>query len=460
MADLEKNSGTVLEQAAGFVSQVSYDDLPQSVVEISKRALIDYVGVTLAGADMPVSTQVQAFSELQSTAGDIAVFGTDKVYNASHAALCNGTASHALDFDDVSWTTIGHPTVSVAPVSFACAQQKGLTGKDVILSYAAGVEVMHKIAGLVMPQTSDKGWHTTPVFGCIGAAAASAWLYKMPEEETRNALGLAVTMASGVRANFGTRTKAFHAGWSAYNGIQAAMFAQAGINSHPNAIEGQDGFAQTFAGMELRVGDVGYGKDWDLDTAGLVFKQYPCCSGSHPAINAFDDLLKEKPFSLEDVDSIHVGVSLLGPRELVSNHPINAVQAKFSMQYALASRLIYGQVSLTEFTDEKVMADDVQNLIPRITMEVDEDLAKLGFIGTAPAKIRVRLKSGEELYTSCDLAKGNPEKPLTDEELSAKFMACAAPVIGENKAMALLEKLFILEQIDSLDEVLEVMVPN
>ncbi|GAL03422.1 immune-responsive protein 1 [Photobacterium aphoticum] len=206
-------------------------------------------------------------------------------------------------------------------------------------------------------------------------------------------------------------------------------------------LENADGFAACFTGLTLDAPSVASMTEWDILTPGVVFKQYPCCSGSHPAIDCLSDAIEHHGIQADNIERIDVGVSLLGPRELVCNAPTNAIEAKFSMQYALAARLHYGQVGLSQFTDEAVQDETIQDWIRRIHMAIDPELAKLGFIGTAPAKLAITTKDGKTLHFANDLAKGNPEKPLSEQDIAHKFFQCVTPMLGETRTASLYENL-------------------
>ncbi|PSW11407.1 MmgE/PrpD family protein [Photobacterium sanctipauli] len=445
-------SEPLLRQIARWCVNLQWRDIPEPVVALARTAMTDYVAVTIAGSDMPVAKHVQAFAASRIEQGKCQIFGTNQTSNVAYASYANGAASHALDFDDVSWTTIGHPTVTVAPVVFAVAQQRQLGGEAMLLAYIAGVEAQHQIARWLMPRLSEQGWHTTPTIGVFGAAVAAGVMMGLDEETLTHALAIAASSASGVRGNFGSQTKAMHAGLAAYSGVNAAELAQIGVTGQPNVIEAPDGFGQCFAQRTDFGGAVlTLGKQWDLIDSGLVFKQYPCCSGSHPAIDCWDELLQERSIHPDEIEYIQVGASLLGPRELVCNLPQNAIEAKFSMQYALAARLIHGEVGVASFTDGKVQEPQVQALMGKIQMRVDPELEKLGFIGTAPVKIRIYLKSGDTLFIENDLAKGNPEKPLSATDIERKFTACVAPKVGEVQCQQWLAVLGQLEAATSAD---------
>ncbi len=413
-------SQPLLRDIADWCCSLKLEHIPESVLDVARTAITDYIGVTIAGSQTTVARNVQRFAATRAEIGACQVLGTGQTSSMAYAAYANAVASHALDFDDVSWATIGHPTVTVAPAAFAAAEQQQLGGDAILLAYITGVEAQHQIARWVMPALSEQGWHTTPVIGIIGAVVAVAKLLELDTDSLTNALAIAASSASGVRGNFGSQSKALHAGMAAFNAINAVELAQMGVSGKADVIEASDGFARCFSGVSLEQPEVTLGKEWDLLSPGLVFKRYPCCSGSHPAIDCLSDLLEEQNIPLCELESISVGVSLLGPRELVCNHPNNAIEAKFSMQYALAARWVYGAVSLNQFTDEAVQNPEVQRLLPKITMTVDPELEKLGFIGTAPVKLSIRLKDGRVIKAENNLARGNPEKPLMHREIEGK----------------------------------------
>ncbi len=415
--------------------------------------MIDYAGVTLAGCKEPVSRSIQAYVRRHSAQSESRVFGRDILVSCDLGALANGVAGHALDYDDVSWTTIGHPTVTVAPAVFASGEVRHAPGQEILRAYAVGVEIQNKIAALAMPDASSNGWHTTSVFGPFGAAVASALINTLEYEPFISALGIAASMAGGIRANFGTMTKAYHAGMTAFNGITAVSLARLGLTAAEDAIEAQDGFVQVFSGKKPKKCALRFGETWDIITPGLVFKRYPCCSGTHPAVDCMMEILEETPFSADQVESIHVGVSLPGLKELVCHSPTTPTEARFSMEHALAAAIVYRKIGLSEFTSESVNDPGIREIIPKITMEIDPQLAKLGFIGRAPAKLRIALKDGRLLKGRCDLAKGNPEKPLNDEELSAKFFECASKVFEPDRSQRVFDALLSIEKVEDINSI-------
>ena len=425
------------------MAEQSYDTIDKTVLHLAKRAILDYLGCAVAGQREAVVGNLIALYGAKARQGESTAFGGK--YSREDAAMINAVAGHALDFDDTSWTTIGHPTTVAAPVVFAEAERLKLSGRYVLAAYSIGVEVAHTFARMTMPEVSERGWHTTCVYGTIAAAAASAWIRRLSPEITVNALGIALSRAGGIRSNFGSMTKPLHAGLAVKAGMECADMAEAGVSASRNAFEAADGFADCF-GASSRTQAASFGKPWDLATKGLAFKLYPCCSGAHPALDLLGDLMRQGTFKADDVESIHAGLSLLGPRELVNHQPKTPLEARFSLEYTISAMLLRGQLTLDELTPEAVAAPDIQAFMRRVSMAVDEDLAKLGFIGTAPVKLRITLKNGQIITAANDLARGNPEKPLTDQDFSEKFMRNATRFLPQKTTQQLLEALFALDE--------------
>ncbi|WP_438465962.1 MmgE/PrpD family protein [Marinomonas sp. PE14-40] len=453
----------ILTQAARFLVSLQYSDLPSDVTNTAKRAVLDYIGVAIAGCDQPVAENLRHWASQRSQGGNASIIGHDFNLDVENAALVNAASGHALDFDDTSWATIGHPSTVIIPALLALAEEQDLSGKALLTAYIAGVEVAHKVADLMMPETSENGWHTTGVFYTLGTAAAVCQLLDLDEAMTTRALALSLSRSSGIRSNFGTQAKPYHAGMAAKSGLEAVSLAQHGITSAPTALEGVDGFIQCYASDALAkkvrtmVKPILFGVGWDISTKGYAFKKYPNCSGNHPACDLMETLVQEDKVTWQEIESIHCGVSLLGPKELVCHQPKTPVEARFSLEYSIAASLIYGQLTLEEFTQEKIMDPRVQSLMQSITMEIDDDLAKLGFIGTAPVKIWIKTKTGDSLFLENDLAIGNPEKPFSDEDFRAKFAKCVAGKLSPENEKTLLNQLFQLEQVEHIKSVTQLI---
>lgn len=287
---------TIAETLAERIAAVTFESLPPDAVHWAKVAILDTVGCILAGANEPCARIIGRQATIGTTGGDCLVFGHDRRVGPLEAALINGTAAHALDYDDCSDTLGGHPSAPVLPALFALAETRGSNGRDFIAAYVTGWEAETRVARGINFHRYEKGWHPTATIGVFGAAAACARLMGLPPEQIARALALAATFSSGIKANFGTMTKPLHVGHAARNGLLAALLASDGFTARADAFEHKQGFLNVFNGAGNydadRITD-GWGDPWDIVSPGLAIKQYPCCGSTHPAIDAMLMLVRE-----------------------------------------------------------------------------------------------------------------------------------------------------------------------
>lgn len=438
-----------IEKAADFVLAAQREPIADEAISEAKSAFIDYIAVTIGGAREPVAANVFSWAAQRSSGSSCLVIGRTDRLDPENAALCNAASGHALDFDDTSWSTIGHPTTVVAPAAIAIGEVTQASGREVLSAYLVGVEVSHRLADISMPFVSENGWHTTGVYYAIGAAAAACYLLRLDRQTTINALGLSISRASGVRSNFGTQAKPYHAGMAAKNGLEAVSLAQAGVTASASAVEGADGFLDCFAGNRSayveRMSGLTFGQPFDLVSRGLAYKRYPCCSGSHPACDLMLELVNEHNLKPADIAAIRVGASLLAERELVCHNPTTPQQARFSMEFALAVAVSRRGLGLDSFRNEVLEDPDVQSLMAKVHLELDDELVKLGFIGTAPVKLQITLTNGKVIGGARDLAVGNPERPFSDDDRKNKFVMCASRLLDVGAAEHAYRKLQMLD---------------
>ena len=277
---------TIAEALAERIASVRYDALPEEAVHWARVAIIDTVGCTLAGASEPCARIV---ARVTASDGPCLIFGTEQRVAPLDAALINGTASHALDFDDCSDTLGGHPSAPILPALFALAETRTVDGRAFIAAYVAGWETETRIARGVNFHHYEKGWHPTATLGVFGSTAACCHLLGLTPEATATALGLAASFASGVKANFGTMTKPLHVGHCSRNGMLAALLAADGFTANAGALEHRQGFLHVFNGEGNFDADAilrDWGQPWDIVQPGVAIKQYPCCGSTHPAVDA------------------------------------------------------------------------------------------------------------------------------------------------------------------------------
>jgi 2-methylcitrate dehydratase PrpD len=440
---------------ARFVAGFDARKLPAAARATARRGYFDCLGVALAGSAQPAGQVAAQFAAGQGT-GPATVWGHAFTAPPAIAALVNGTAAHALDYDDVNWALLGHPSVSLVPVTMAVGESVGATGAELIDAYACGFEVLAALGRSTMPGLSfDGGWHATGALGAIGATAAAAHLLKLGLEEVRNALGIAVSEASGVVRNFGTMTKPLHAGLAAQAGVQAAGLAAAGFTADPFSLEGKHGFYACFGARSevkpaalLQLGQV-----WELERTGVVIKPYPCGVAGHPAIDAGLALRQRLgPVSAGRVSRITVGVTSYTLDKMRYGWPQNELQAKFCVPYQLARALVTGPPTLADFTAAGITASpEVRDLAQLTELYLDEEIEhewrRAG--GSRPCRVRIEFSDGSSQTELVRVSKGNPQLPLTDDELRAKFADAASLAAGPDRVAALISA---IEQVDALPQ--------
>ncbi|MGQ0524591.1 MAG: MmgE/PrpD family protein [Betaproteobacteria bacterium] len=415
-----------------------YDDLPPTAIHWAKVGLLDYIGVTVAGSTEPAPRL--ALEALGAPgAGASAVFGMGRRLNGLDAALVNGTASHALDFDDCNNTFGGHPSVPLLPALFALADETGVSGRDFMLAYVTGFEVETKIALGVHFHHYTKGWHPTATLGTFGAAAACAKLMGLDEARTATALAIAASLASGIKANFGTMVKPLHVGQCTRSGLFAAQLARAGFSANPDSVfEHKQGFLNVFNGegtydvarMLARWAD-----PLDIVDPGIAIKQYPCCGSTHSALDAMLTLVRKHDLKPDQVERIDVWTH---PRRLEHTNrpaPQSALDAKFSVQYCLARAVTDRRIMIEHFEGDTYRDAAPQKLLARVHAApygTDRFPADNHF----GAEVQVRTKDGAMYAEKVDQPFGRTSaNPLTKERLREKFENCAARVL-EAKAVA------------------------
>jgi len=429
-----------------FVADLRMHKLPADALPVIHMGFADCCGVMLAGRNEPA---VRLLLETLRPQGEEArlLFGK-RTACAPEAALINGTAAHALDFDDVAQR--GHPSTVLVPAVLAEAEALDASGERMMAAYAAGYETWGELARRDKDQQHDKGWHPTGIFGAIGAAAACASLRGLNAEKAAQAIAIGASQSSGIISNFGTMTKPFHAGRAAQSGVMAARLADAGFTAALDALEHPQGFvaAVSPSGRFDLDSPVEAGVNWNLPVNKLSVKKYPLCFYTHRALDGALDLLRQSPIAAAEVKRVRVSTSRSHAKTLRNSHPRTALEAKFSMQFAMASAIVAGRAGLSELSDDFVNRADVQSLLPRVTIEPDDrkDESSRGY---APFDlVRIETTDGRTLESHpISQVRGGPESPLTREELWAKFEDCAAVGGANGSVRALFDALMCLEKL-------------
>jgi 2-methylcitrate dehydratase PrpD len=434
------------ERLAAFVVETDFETLPAEVVTAAKRAILDTLGVTVAGSVEKGSRILLDSLPATSGAGAATVFGTGLRTTPPEAALANGALGHALDFDDVSGDMRGHPSIPVLPAVLALAEVSEKGGDDALLAFVVGFEAECRLGRALGSSSYARGWHATSVLGVVGAAAACAKLLHLDVAQTRHAFGIATSIASGTRQNFGTMTKPLHAGLAARGGLEAARLAWLGFTGATDIFEAPMGFGPLFSPdgdwQPEGVGDPG--EPWEIVTPGITVKKYPCCYMTHQALDATLAATERRARDREEVDSIEVRVATGSIPALLHHRPTTGLEGKFSMEYCVAAAVLDGSIGLQSFDDEWLRRPAAQDLLRRV--EVVETPA--GEVWSpASTQVTVRMRDGCSLTAEVTRERGDPRDPLSWDELVAKYRECTGRVLPGEQVDRSLELITDFEKI-------------
>lgn len=439
----------LMPKLGGFISRLRYEEIPVRTLEIAKTAIMDTLGVSVAGGTEESARVMGRMALEEHARQESTVYGQRFKSSALQAALVNGTAAHAHDFDH-SFVRGGQPTSPIIPAIFALAEALGSSGRQILEAYVAGVEVVARLV-FAVTGAGGGGWHANGTLGIFGASAGCAKLLGLKASEIETALAIAASMGSGVTANFGTMTKPLHVGLAARNGVLSARLAKSGFTANSQVLEARNGFFDSYyqtGKPDILVFD-DLATRYALEQYGVRFKPYPCGGLTHTAIYATIHLRDEHKITPGSVDHIDVAVPADTAEPLVYRVPKTRLEGKFSMPYLIARALTDGNVTLDTFTDEAVRNEDVRQLLQRVDMTVDSRL-QAGLDGRRPASVSIRLKSGQTLVATEKFPKGSPQVPMTSEELVAKFRACARGVISDTSRDRALRYIGTLETMRSI----------
>jgi len=439
----------ITTELARRIGAIRYEDLPAQLVANAKIAILDTVGVTLAGSREDCATLLMRVPGMTDP-GPSLVFGHRLRTSALNAALVNGTAAHALDFDDVNIALGGHPSAPLVPALFALADTVDASGKDLIAAFVAGFETTTRVARSVNYHHYEKGWHPTVTLGVFGVAAACAHLLKLPEEQTAKALAMAVSLASGVKANFGTMTKPLHVGHCARSGLFAAFLTREGYTANPLAFEHKQGYFNVFNGAGNFVPErifEEWGRPYDLERPGLGIKLYPCCGSTHGPIDAALTLAAKYDIKPDDVERIDLAIHARRLVHVNRPDPQSGLDAKFSVQYCIARALTDRKVVVDHFEGDSYSDPAVRALTQKVRAE--------SYTNPAPdvgdhyrVELAVTLRSGaKHSHTQMRPCGRMPEDPTPPERLAAKFESCAGRALDGAKVSRVLAALRELESV-------------
>lgn len=447
-------------QVAEFIVKTKLKDLPKEVIAVGKKSILDGIGLALSGSVAESGHLTQAYLKANAAKGKASVIGTSMKLAPRYAAFANGIGVHADDYDDTQlavakdrvYGLLTHPTAPALPAALAVGEALGKSGAEVMLAYHIGVEVECKIAEAINPRHYQHGFHATATCGTFAAAAASAKLLGLNVEQTMRALSVAGSQSAGLRENFGTMMKPFHAGRSSESGVVAADFAALGWTATEKILEAPRGFFRAAGGGYDPAAIVGkLGAPWTFADPGVSIKPHPSGSLTHPGMTEMLRLIKANGIKASDVVKVDVGTNHNMPNALIHHQPKNELQAKFSMQFCMAILLIEGRAGLPEFTDEVVNRKDVQAYLKRINFHVHPEAEAAGY-DKMTTIIDVHMKDGRVISGRADFGKGSPANPMSYAEVADKFRGCCTfAKWPKAKTEALIELVARIDKLPDID---------
>jgi 2-methylcitrate dehydratase PrpD len=426
------------QMLAEFVAGFDLRQVPPSVIERARVAFVDTIGVSVAGSHEEVSHIVAEMVKAEGSAPQCTVIGQSLRASPQLAALANGVANHAMDYDFTFMS--GQAVAPVIPALLPVAEVTGATPADVLGAFIVGCEVAARIIRSSPRLTSGGGWHTTGIVGNVAAAAGCAKLMKLKVDQVANAIGISVSLGSGLPVNYGSMTKPLHCGNAARNGVLAALLASKGFTSNAGAFEGNNGFYRTF-GRALPTDFAPFddlGRRWDLEATGYSIKNYPSGGRGHTAIEAALILREKIGVRLAEIANIHCWVSPSSATRVNANYPGDVEAAKFSAAYVIAYSLVHGTPKIKAFTPEALKDERTRAMAKLVTAGPDPNLSDA--LGQNPARLKITLKDGQAFEHQRDYPTGSPKLPMTAKQVEEKFMDCAAQTVSADAA----RKLFAL----------------
>jgi len=465
--DIHSEHGAGLtREVAAFIVDTGFDALPKNLLDIGRKSFLDGIGLALAGSVAATGRIVQDYLKTQNMHGETTVIGTRMRLPERFAAFANGVGVHADDYDDTQlavqkdrvYGLLTHPTAPCLPAALAVAERRDQSGRELTLAYHIGVEVECKVSEAMSPRHYQHGFHSTATCGTLASAAATAKLYGLDLETTLRALGIAASQSAGLRENFGTMTKPFHAGRAAEAGVIAADLAKAGWTATDRILESPRGFFQAHGGgyaLEAIKGKLG--KPWTFVDPGVSIKPHPSGSLTHPGMTTMLGLILEHDIKPEDIERVAVGTNHNMPNALIHHRPSDELQAKFSMEFCMAILLLERRGGLPEFTDETVNRPDVKAMIEKIDFGMHPEAEAAGY-DKMTTIIDIELQDGRKVSGRADFGKGSPANPMSYAEVADKFRGCAE-FAGWDKAKseAIIELVRNLEDLSSARQLTELL---
>jgi 2-methylcitrate dehydratase PrpD len=449
----------VTDTFARFVTDTDDSAISDKALANAKLHILDTLGAALAAVSTPVAAIGLNYCRTVGETPASSVWGTHLKLAVPMAAFANGLLAHAMDYDD--WDAhihAGHPTSMILAAALSLGENINGSGRDLLKAYVFGVEVLTQMAA-ASPDLHKRGFHSTPVWGSIGAVMAAASVLKLSPEQIKAALGIAASGAGGIQRQQGSMVKPFHAGNAARNGVEAALLAEKRFTADAAIIEAPRGFCDTFFGpgtCDYEKMIEGIGKPFFLESPGLGLKLHPCSAPQFLAADAALHLKREHKLRFADVAKIEVSIPPLRYQRHYHSEVKTGLRGKFAINYVVALACLDGKLENETFTDSKANDPQVQDALSRVQVIVDETIPEPG----PYCPVSVELKDGTRFTHTAKVAKGHPENPMSEEEVLEKFRSNARNVISPDSSQALIAAVQNLETLENVKTLINLLRPN
>lgn len=444
---MSANGAGFTAKLASFISHTDTVKIPQWAYEHAKVAFMDWLAVTFAGKDDPLVVKLMDYTDMMGGNEQATIIGYHRKKDVSSAALINGSASHALDYDDTLVSFLGHPSVTIFPALLALSEWRSKSGHEFLTAYLIGLQAGGTVGACASLDHYMAGWHATSTLGHLASAAACSRLLGLTENQTVYALGIAGTQASGLKRVFGTMCKPFHAGRASQSGLMAALLAEQGFTSAEDILEGPQGFFEALKGKvnEDIVAMMGLG--WDVKN--LSQKYHASCHATHSPLEAALAVIKSENIRLDDIKTIIVHASTLSLQAAGKTEPTTGLEGKFSISYCVANAILRGETGMRAFTDELVNESAVQALMKKITVINDPQMKALESL------VEVETHQGGSFRAFSDILQQIPSLEVKKERVASKFLDLCGPVLGKKKSLALKKKIEAMDTLQDMGDMAE-----
>ena len=446
----------VTDTLARFVTDTNFSSISEKTRANAKMHILDTLGVALAGSKTAVADIAVDYCKKLGASSEASIWGTQAKASVSTAAFANGLLSHALDYDDWdAFIHVGHPSSMLVGAALPLAENLGASGKELLKAYVLAMEVICKLAAH-SPNMQDRGFHSTPVFGSLGAAVACGSLLKLDAARLKAAIGVAASGAGGIHRQQGSMVKPFHAGNSARNGAEAALLASNGFTADTAIFEAPRGFCDTFFGKDTCDYDKmieNLGQPFYLETPGMGLKWHPCSAPQFLAADAALHLKHEHKIDFADVEKIEVSIPPLRYQRHYAAEVKTGLRGKFTINFVVAMGLLDGKLEIATFTDDYVNQPRVQDAFSKVKVIVDESIPEPG----PYCPVSVELKDGTRHSYTAKIAKGDPRNPMTEAEVMGKFRGNARQAISEKQTEGVIDAVNRLESVNNVKTIVDLL---